>query len=144
MFELHRRDGEAVADMLTRFREEGSTAIAPELRATLSEGWSGMSIDDEHTSYVMSELHKITDILVDPHTAVGFGAAHAMRRDATHPMVVLGTAHPAKFPAAVEAATGVHPELPGHLADLFDREERFEVLPNDLAEVQAHIRANRS
>jgi len=53
---------------------------------------------------------------------------------------VLGTAHPAKFPDAVEQATGVRPPLPEHLADLYDRDEKYDVLPNDLAAVQAHVR----
>ena len=56
-------------------------------------------------------------------------------------MVTLATAHPAKFPDAVEEAIGIRPELPPHLADLFDRPERFDTLPADLANLQAHVRA---
>ena len=71
-------------------------------------------------------------VLVDPHTAVGIGAASSPTGES--PKVALATAHPAKFPDAVERAIGVRPELPERLADLFDRRERFEVLP---AEVEA-------
>jgi threonine synthase len=56
-------------------------------------------------------------------------------------MVSLATAHPAKFPEAVERATGIRPQLPPRLADLFEREERYDVMPNDLSGVMAHIRA---
>ena len=56
-------------------------------------------------------------------------------------MVSLATAHPAKFPAAVEEASGIHPPLPSHLSDLFDREEKFTVLPNDIAAVSAFVSA---
>ena len=80
-----------------------------------------------------------TGILVDPHTAVGLGAARAARHDPAVPMVVLATAHPAKFPDAVERATGVRPPLPAHLADLLDRPERTATLPNDLAAVEAFV-----
>src|SRR3546814_2627261 len=78
-------------------------------------------------------------MLVDPHTAVGIGAARARRRHDDVPMVCVSTAHPAKFPDAVEQATGVRPPLPERLHDLFDREERFDLLPPDLALVQAHV-----
>jgi threonine synthase len=78
-------------------------------------------------------------VLVDPHTAVGIAAARAQRRDVDIPMVCVATAHPAKFPDAVEQATGVRPLLPERLADLMDREERCDVLPADLASVQAYV-----
>ena len=80
--------------------------------------------------------------MIDPHTAVGLGAATACRRDADVPMVVLATAHPAKFPDAVERACGQRPELPEHLADLHDRPERCTVLENDLAAVQRFVAAH--
>ena len=63
-------------------------------------------------------------------------------RDPATPMVTLATAHPAKFPDAVEAATGIRPPLPPRMADLFDREERFTRLPNDLDALKAHIKGN--
>jgi threonine synthase len=82
--------------------------------------------------------------VIDPHTAVGLAAAEATRRDPSVPMISLATAHPAKFPDAVEAAIGLRPALPAHLADLFDRPERFVTLPADLASVRAHIEATLS
>ena len=78
--------------------------------------------------------------IVDPHTAVGLAAAATCRGDHSVPIVTLSTAHPAKFPDAVEAATGRRPALPPFLADLHDRPERYEVLPNDLDALRAHIR----
>jgi threonine synthase len=78
---------------------------------------------------------------MDPHTAIGVDAArHGLKADPATPMVVLGTAHPAKFPAAVKAASGVHPALPAHLGDLMDRKELFTRLPNAQAEVERFIR----
>jgi threonine synthase len=62
------------------------------------------------------------------------------RKSEEVPMVTLSTAHPAKFPAAVEKACGIYPDLPAHMKDLFDREERFDALPNDLQTVQGYIR----
>ena len=79
--------------------------------------------------------------VLDPHSAVGVLAARASGRDRSTPMVALATAHPAKFPDAVEAATGVRPALPERLGDLFDRPERLTTLPNDLASVEAFVEA---
>ena len=80
---------------------------------------------------------------VDPHTAVGLAVAEKETRDPAVPMVVLSTAHPAKFPDAVEAACGVRPPLPDWLADLDDRPERVTVLPADQAAVERLRRCRR-
>ena len=77
--------------------------------------------------------------MLDPHTAVGVGAAEAVGLDPDRPVVALATAHPANFPDAVVAATGVHPELPPRMADLFDRTEHLTHLPNDLDAVRSFI-----
>ena len=69
-------------------------------------------------------------------------ARHALKADPATPQVVLGTAHPAKFPAAVKGASGVTPALPAHLADLMERKEHFTVLANDPAEIERFIRTN--
>ena len=87
---------------------------------------------------MIRDVHDATGVLVDPHTAVGIGAARARRRGDS-PMVALATAHPAKFPDAVEQATGIRPPLPARLADLFERDERYDVLPNDVEAVRAHV-----
>ena len=79
-------------------------------------------------------VHAETGMLIDPHTATGTIAARVAAGE--HPVVTMGTAHPAKFPDAVEHATGIRPALPDHLADLLDRPERTETVPNDLAIVE--------
>ena len=93
---------------------------------------------DAETLEVMADVHASTGMVIDPHTAVGVGAARRLRRpDET--VVTLATAHPAKFPAAVEQAIGIRPELPEHLADLFDRDEVVTPLPNDLGTVEDFV-----
>ena len=79
-------------------------------------------------------------MLIDPHTATAVRAAEALRRDPSVPMVVLGTAHPAKFVDAVRSACGVRPALPDRLAGLMDLPEHVRSLPNDLAAVQQFVR----
>ena len=85
-----------------------------------------------------------TGMLVDPHTAVGIGVTERARSSIAGPIVTLSTAHPAKFPDAVERATGVRPQLPAHLADLMERPEYVTDLPNDLGAGRAVRRGPRS
>ena len=105
-------------------------------------------MDDEGTLAEIRHLWTKAGYLADPHTAVGTAAARALApADPAIPVIVAATAHPAKFPDAVERATGVRPPLPERLADLYDREERFAVAPAELgaleALVRSHARRNR-
>jgi threonine synthase len=135
LFELLGRDGAATADLMARFRGVGSVE-APHDPTIVAA-----SLDDDATLAEIADLHRRTGYLADPHTAVGIGAARACRSgDGTdRPVVCMATAHPAKFPDAVEQATGVRPALPPHLADLHDRPERYEVLGADLDAVRAYV-----
>jgi threonine synthase len=90
----------------------------------------------------MKEWYDTTGYVLDPHTAVGVvSGLRALKKDPATPMIVLGTAHPAKFPAAVESAIGVRPELPPHLSDLMERREIFTRLPNEQADVEEFVRS---
>ncbi len=140
LFELYGRDGHLVAAMLARFRADGHVTIDSDRLQLLRDEWSGVRVDDTATLRIIHDVHQRTGMLIDPHTAVGIGATEACRRDLDIPIVTLATAHPAKFPDAVEKATGVRPALPPHLADLFARPERLTELPNDLAQVQSFVR----
>jgi threonine synthase len=139
LFELYGRDGAAVVEAMARFRAEGRFSVDDERMGLLREQWTGARIDDERTKAIIAETFGRIGVIVDPHTAVGLGAAAASRRDPAVPMICLATAHPAKFPDAVEAAIGTRPALPERLADLFDRRERYVTLPNDLDAVRDHI-----
>jgi threonine synthase len=95
--------------------------------------------DEDETAATMRTLLRETGRFIDPHTAVGVAVAEKETRDPSVPMVVLGTAHAAKFPDAVEAACGVRPPLPEWLADLSERPERVATLPADQVAVERHI-----
>jgi threonine synthase len=138
LFELCGRDGATVTDLMARFRAEGSIDLGAERLAMAREIFESHRVDDDAVARVIDATYRTTGRLVDPHTAVGLGAA-AHHHDPSVPMVCLATADPAKFPDAVEAACGVRPALPEHLADLLDRPERFVTLPNDRAVVEGHV-----
>jgi threonine synthase len=133
LFELLGRDGAATAELMGRFRALGS------IEGPRDPVFAAASLDDDATLAVIARLHRRTGYLADPHTAVGIGAAEASRRRPDLPMVCLATAHPAKFPDAVERATGIRPALPDSIADLFELPERYDLLPADVAVVRAYV-----
>lgn len=142
LFDLYGRDGAKVALTMKHFRETGPFDLDAALMAQLGGIFASGRKDDGETTQIIRDIYRLHDYVVDPHTAVGIGVAQDWKR--AHPdavMVTLATAHPAKFPDAVKAATDVVPELPAHLAGLMTREERYDVLPADLPRVQDYIRA---
>ena len=140
LFEINGRDGGQTAEQLQRFRASGSLSIEADQRANHIDGvFVAARIDDDETLDVIGRIHKSTGMLIDPHTAVGVGVAEHLRSSIAGQIVTLSTAHPAKFPGAVERATGIRPQLPPHLADLMDRPEFVTELPNDLAAVEQFI-----
>jgi threonine synthase len=141
LFELYERNALLLADRMAEFRDEGRVETGDTRLASVTEVFDGASFDDEQTRAEIRRTYDATGQILDPHTAVGVAAARAARRDPDVPMICLATAHPAKFPDAVEQAIGIRPDLPAHLADLFDREESYDSLPGDLATLQAHVKA---
>ena len=141
LFEMLGRDGGRVREAMGAFRDNGVLTVDRQRVAETCELFDAGALDDEGTLAVIAETHRETGLLIDPHSAVGIQVGRAVRRDGSVPLVALATAHPAKFPDAVADATGIRPELPPPLADLFERKEHFEVLADDPAAVQAFIRA---
>ena len=140
LFDLHGRDGQVLAELMASFRASGTLSVADDRWTEARKLFDSLAVSDEETCTTIAEVHAATGEVLDPHTAIGVRAARECRRSLATPMVVLGTAHPVKFPEAVEkAGIGATLSLPTHLADLLQREERCTVLPNDLAAVQAFI-----
>ncbi len=142
LFEMNGRDGGMTAEQLTRFRSTGRLDIEPDQRSAHIEGtFRAAAFDDSTTLAEIQRMRSETGMLIDPHSATGTAAARLLAgaEGADHPVISLATAHPAKFPDAIVAATGEHPALPNHLADLLDRPERTETVANDLAAVEALV-----
>jgi len=145
LFDLYGRNGEATAGTMHYFRTKGPFALDEGMMQRLRHIFSAYRFDDAETQEIMGRLHKEKNYLADPHSAVGIGAAekYMAENGSNSPVVTLATAHPAKFPDAVKKATGVFPELPPRLADLHQREERFDVLPNDPETLKNFIRRQK-
>ena len=142
LFEINGRDGGMTAEQLQRFRASGRLSIEPDQRSEFIEGrFQAARLDDVETLAVMSQTYAESGMVLDPHSAVAVGGTAKLRAAGSlhGTTVTLATAHPAKFPDAVERATGIRPPLPAHLANLFDLPEHMAVLPNDLAAIQHFV-----
>ena len=144
LFDLYDRDSAAITQLM-RDAKVGSMRLSESALTNARQLFASFRCDDKGMVDLIRETHQDFDYLLDPHTAIGLAAARVCRTDCHTPMVTLATAHPAKFPDAVKAAGYPRdPELPEHLADLFEREECFTTLDNDPLAVQAFIANNIS
>jgi threonine synthase len=141
LFELLDRDGAATARVMAGFRAEGRMAVPDAAWRRATGVFHGFALDDDATLAEIRRLHGACNYLADPHSAIGIAAARTHMPGHGIPMVAMATAHPAKFPDAMEQATGLRPALPPGLADLYGRPERFTVLPADLGAIEAQVRA---
>ncbi|MCK6451681.1 MAG: threonine synthase [Alphaproteobacteria bacterium] len=141
LFDLYDRDGAALAAAMRGFRADGRLDVGEARLKRARTLFAAARLDDAETKAVIAEECRATGEIVDPHSAIGLAAARRVERPRDLPVVALATAHPAKFPDAVEAAIGRRPALPARLQDLMAREERCMHLPNDLAIVREFILA---
>lgn len=139
LFDLYQRDGKAITGLMQELQNKKSFTLPKPIHAALQKAFAASAVDNAATIATMRETYEACGELLDPHTAVGLAAGQRARRDTSAPLVVLATAHPAKFPDAVKKATGVEPQLPPHLADIFKKKERLETLANDSAAIKTYI-----
>ena len=138
LFYAYDQDGAAVSQLMEELGAGGFTISQGALQA-LREVFDSGQCSEEETSATIKALFDTTGELLGPHSAVGVKVANELR-NADVPMITLATAHPAKFPAAVEAASGQHPDLPTRMADLYDRSERVSRIANDLGAIEDLIK----
>jgi threonine synthase len=141
-FECAGRDGAATAAAFRAFAAAGSLDIPAAVHAAMREAFEGVSVSEARTAEAIAATWKETGALIDPHTAVALaGADLASPPDEATPLIVLSTAHPAKFPRAVAAAAGTSPDLPAAARAVAGRAETFDRLPADALAVKAYVRA---
>ena len=145
LFELHNRDPRQVVALMQSLKEDGKFELSQEVLEKAREHFAARRVDETQTLETIRQVYEQTGYLIDPHTAVGVAAGRQALKDGLFdsqtPLINLCTAHPAKFPDAVKQATGVHPPLPAHLSDLYERDEQFDVLPAEVEQVKAFIRS---
>jgi len=139
LFEGTGRDADAVTRWMDGLHQSGSFTLDENTLGVIRERFDAVRVDETECADTIRRMRTGTGYLADPHTAVGIAAAAKAGGRADVPMITLSTANPAKFPDAVEAASGLRPPLPDWLSDLYDREERLTRLPADQAAVADHI-----
>ncbi|MEM0924039.1 MAG: threonine synthase [Pseudomonadota bacterium] len=139
LYDLYGKEPEAVRRSMQDLSEQKGFALPQGALSALREGFGSARVDGAEAKSVIAQVVAEGGPLVDPHTAIGVAAARA-HLDPGRPMITLGTAHAAKFPDAVEAASGIRPALPPHMEGLYDRPERFRKVANDRAAIEAVIR----
>ena len=140
LFDLHGRDGDALAATMRAFETTGRMQLTDAQRAEAARLFHAERVDENQMMGALQWAHSACGQLLDPHTAIGLAAARRAEAALDSPIVTLATAHPAKFPDAVERASGVRPGLPRRVAHLFDRAERYDRLPADAEALKAYIR----
>jgi threonine synthase len=142
LFDACRRDPQQVRGAMALLSQSRRFTVPERALGEMRTLFTADRALEEETAAAIRTTLRETGYLIDPHTAVAVAVAEKESRDRTVPMVVLSTAHPAKFPDAVEAACGVRPALPDWLVGLEEKTERMTVLPADQAAVEAHILAH--
>ena len=138
LFDLHGRDGAALAAAMRGFEADRRMSIGDNLRAGAAV-FASARVDEDAMALASRWASAEAGQVIDPHTAIGLSAARAAELDPHVPVVTLATAHPAKFRDAVERATGQRPAMPQRVGSLFDRAERYDTLPADLAAIEAFV-----
>jgi len=139
IFEACGRDSARVVALMGAFAQNGAFTLAEPELASISRIFSAHRVDEAETAATIAQIYRTTGYMADPHTAVGLGAALKEPNDTTSPMVVLSTAHPAKFPAAMEQATSHAPDIPERLQKALSGDEHFTTLDANAAAIRAFI-----
>lgn len=147
MFEAAERNGQRICEHMQALSSHGAFELSNDERKAMGSVFAAESVNEDQVRETMRTLADTTGYVCDPHTAVGLAAARRQAVKGT-PMISLSTAHPAKFPDAVKAATGTLPDVPANIAAKLEGEERYDVLANDygaLAEyIESHARAGET
>jgi threonine synthase len=140
LFEATGRDAARVCEMMAALSDDRKFTLDDRALETIRAQFAAARIDENATAEIIREFLGEKQMLIDPHTAVGIGAARSSQLAADIPVVTLATAHPAKFPASVEKACGQTANAPQRVKDMMQQPERHTDLPNDLAGLQGFIR----
>jgi threonine synthase len=136
LFELCDREGAAVSALMAELSRDGGFTLSQGALARLGSDFDSAATSEVETLATIRDTYRATGEIVCPHTAVAIHAARVRRGDPAVPMVVLATAHAAKFPDAVEEACGIRPPLPPRMAGLMSKAERVTHVPNDLRAIE--------
>jgi len=141
LFDVYGRDSESIVRLISSFNQSGAFKIGLEALKNINDDFDAVRTEEEATLETIADVYAASGVMIDPHTAVALAGSRCSNQNDNVANIILSTAHPAKFPDAVEQATGHKPHMPPELSALFALGERFTVLPNDLETVEGLIKA---
>ncbi len=142
LFDLCERDSDAINELMSQFNEQHRIKLNDKQWSRVGKLFDSYRSDDEQTLATIKTLHAATDYLADPHTASAIAATHRLQHPADIPVVILATAHPVKFPEAITKSGLDAPKLPHHMCDLLEREEKYDILPNEIEALKRYVLEN--
>ncbi len=144
LFDLYDRNGDAITALMNQFNATKNIQLSNSARSKAAALFTSHRVDEDDVLLTLRHAYAEMGQILDPHTAIGLAAARAHQGNSQTPIITLATAHPAKFRDVVERGTGIRPTMPSRVQGLFDREERYDRLKNDLPALQAYIAARRA
>ena len=142
LFELYDRDESVVRTLMKSFKEKGEFHVGKKQWSEATDLFSAQRYSDDETCSIIRKISRENGELLDPHSAIGLASGMELRNSNTK-LITLATAHPAKFPNAVKKASGILPSLPERLSNLHKKEEHYNILDNDLVQVQEFVKSHQ-
>ena len=138
IFDLNSFDSEETKKIMNKIKQEKKYLIPKKKLQIINKDFLSASINEVEVLSVIKEVYEKYKIILDPHSAIGYGALNKIKLDGTN--VVLATAHPCKFPDAIDRSINIKPDLPEELMYVMDEKENYDILSNNLSEIKQHIK----
>lgn len=138
VYDLNDCDDNETQKIMTDIKEEGKYIIPKSKMEKINKDFLSASINEKEVLDIIKEVYTKYDIILDPHSAIGFGALNKVNIDGNN--IVLVTAHPCKFPDAIDKSIGIKPELPDELKYVMDEKENYDIISNNLSKTQKYIK----
>ena len=138
IYDLNNSDDKKTKEIMSKIKKEGKYIICKKDLEKINKDFLSASLNEEEIINVIKEVYKKHSVILDPHTAIGFGALKKVNSKGKN--VVLATAHPCKFPDAIDRSINIKPKLPDELMYIMDEIENYDIIPNNLKEIKKHIK----
>ena len=138
IFDINNEDDVQTSEDMTNIKEIGNYVLDSKKLNKINENFLSVRMDEKETLEIISSVYKQFNVVLDPHTAIGYGAFDKHNLSGNN--IVLGTAHPSKFPDAILRAIKTKVNLPSELTFILDEKESYDVIENDVEKVKQHIK----
>ena len=138
IYDLNNYNDIETKNIMTEIKERGRYIISDENLEKIKKNFLSASINESEVLNIIKEVYEKYEIILDPHSAIGFGALKKIKQDGNN--VVLATAHPCKFPEAIDRSINIKPELPNELKYIMDEKENYDIISNNLDQVKKYIK----